>query len=192
MLIVTHSPSTARLLCPLLLAAAMFGCSDSHDDDGGDAADGGQVEGGAGRAGRGGSAAGGAGSAGRGGSAAGGGTGGARAGAGGSGGRATSGSGGGGGSAGAAGVPPDPDACMMDSDCGFGEIEHEILSSSDCPCLLGCPFIPQNQETLARRRAQYMALCEPRRDGQGQPCPIDDCVQLPDGMCVDGTCRGAR
>jgi hypothetical protein len=91
-----------------------------------------------------------------------------------------------------AGMPADPDSCSMDSDCGFGEIDHEILSKSDCPCLLGCPYIPQNQETLERRRTQYTALCEPGKNGQGMPCPIDDCVQMPDGVCDDGTCGGAR
>lgn len=90
------------------------------------------------------------------------------------------------------GTPSDPDSCSMDSDCGFGEIDHEIRSKSDCPCLLGCPYIPQNKETLERRRAQYTALCEPRTDGQGMPCPIDDCVQMPDAVCVNGTCGGAR
>jgi hypothetical protein len=96
------------------------------------------------------------------------------------------------GTAGHAGTSPDSHSCSMDSDCGFGEIDHEILSKSDCPCLLGCPFIPQNQATLEHRRAQYAALCEPGRNGQGTPCPIDDCVQMPDAVCVNGTCGGAR
>jgi len=79
-----------------------------------------------------------------------------------------------------------PNACMVDSDCTWGEIDHEILSRADCVCLLGCPHIEQNKATTARRMAQYQALCTPGRDANGNPCPVDDCVVPPPLHCVSG------
>jgi hypothetical protein len=91
-----------------------------------------------------------------------------------------------------AGAPPvdagNPVACVVANDCAWGEIDHEILAATDCMCLFGCPYIPMNQTTATRRRAQYTALCNPRYDGAGKPCPIDDCAPPPPIACVAGTC----
>src|SRR5262245_33857876 len=54
--------------------------------------------------------------------------------------------------------PPDagPErACMMDMDCAWGEIDHEILRREDCVCLFGCPTLPLSRATVDRRNAQY-------------------------------------
>jgi hypothetical protein len=74
------------------------------------------------------------------------------------------------------------------SDCGYGEFAHDILSPSDCPCSFGCPFLPLLETTIQRRQAQYDALCNPRHDGQGNPCGVDDCVVPPPVTCRDGAC----
>ena len=94
-------------------------------------------------------------------------------------------------------VPSEADAgaasaCVTPSDCQWGEIDHEILSRADCICLIGCPSIPQNRTTVTRRLQQFGALCDSRVNGQGQPCPVDDCATPPALLCVEGTCTGAR
>jgi hypothetical protein len=85
-----------------------------------------------------------------------------------------------------------PAACATSSDCGLGEIDHEILSRADCKCLFGCAFLPLSQTTIARRQAQYDALCDPTRDATGNPCPIDDCAVPPVPVCVGGQCRSGN
>lgn len=85
-----------------------------------------------------------------------------------------------------------PRKCLIDSDCGFGEIAKEIRSKADCMCLFGCPSLPLSKETIARRQSQYDALCDPRTDGKGNPCPIDDCARPPDPVCVAGECSFTR
>ena len=79
-------------------------------------------------------------------------------------------------------------ACQVDADCGWGEIDHEILKASDCTCLYGCPYLVLNQSTINRRQQQYDNLCDPSTDGNGQPCGIDDCIQPPLLRCVGGQC----
>ena len=79
-------------------------------------------------------------------------------------------------------------ACENASDCAWGEINHEILTKADCVCLFGCPYLPQSRTTVERRRAQYTALCTPGQNGQGMPCPIDDCIEMPSLSCVNGAC----
>jgi hypothetical protein len=79
-------------------------------------------------------------------------------------------------------------SCAVAADCAWGEIAKEILVATDCPCLFGCPSLVQNRATLDRRAAQYKALCRPGMNGQGQACPIDDCVQPPALSCTDGLC----
>jgi len=81
-----------------------------------------------------------------------------------------------------------PRRCLIDSDCGVGEIAREILSRADCMCLFGCPHLPLSRETIARRQSQYDALCDPRTDGRGNPCPIDDCARPPNPVCSAGQC----
>jgi hypothetical protein len=81
-------------------------------------------------------------------------------------------------------------ACDSDADCGWGEIGHEIETRFDCICLFGCPYIPLNTATIQRRLDQHSMLCEPSRDGQGNPCPIDDCIMPAPAMCIDGRCGG--
>lgn len=79
-------------------------------------------------------------------------------------------------------------ACTMASDCAWGEIDHEITQRSDCICLFGCPSIPQNRATVERRQAQYRMHCDPRVDGMGDPCPVDDCIAPPPLSCTAGAC----
>ncbi len=84
-----------------------------------------------------------------------------------------------------------PVSCRTATDCTWGEIEHDILAASDCPCLFGCPFAPMNLATAERRNAQYSALCDPRHDGMGNPCGIDDCAMPPPITCTpEGVCAG--
>jgi hypothetical protein len=83
-------------------------------------------------------------------------------------------------------------ACDQTSDCEYGEIAHDIASKADCVCLFGCPYLPLNKQTIARRQSQYAASCSPLVDGHGQACPIDDCVQLPAPNCVDHLCVAVR
>jgi len=83
------------------------------------------------------------------------------------------------------------DACVTASDCGFGEIDHEILTPVDCPCLFGCPFIPLSQITVDRRNTQYKQLCTPGVDGQGNGCGIDDCAGPGPAACLNGHCAAA-
>lgn len=84
-----------------------------------------------------------------------------------------------------------PLMCSVASDCTRSEIDHEIRSSADCICLVGCPFVIMNVTTANRRMAQYQARCTPGRDAQGQPCPIDDCVLPPPLDCVGELCVSA-
>jgi hypothetical protein len=93
-----------------------------------------------------------------------------------------------GGTGGAAGSDS---SCNIDIDCAWGEIGHEITKRADCLCLFGCPGLIQNTTTATRRQAQYAALCDPRTDGQGQPCPIDDCMMPPPLVCLNGQCAVA-
>lgn len=79
-------------------------------------------------------------------------------------------------------------SCQTAADCQWGEIRREILARSDCMCLFGCPSTPLNRATVARRNAQYMSLCTPGRDGNGQPCPEDDCSIPPPLECRMGAC----
>lgn len=111
----------------------------------------------------------------------------------GSGGAATSSEGAGGSSGGGqagsgGGGQPSETYCEDASDCSWGEIDHEILEQSDCLCLFGCAFLPLNQQTVMRRNQQYQSLCDPSVDGEGNPCPIDDCIAPPEPTCVDNTC----
>ncbi|MBN2192516.1 MAG: hypothetical protein JW751_06835 [Polyangiaceae bacterium] len=80
------------------------------------------------------------------------------------------------------------DYCTQPSDCGWGEIDHEILAPTDCICLLGCPHLPLSKQTITRRQHQYEALCDPMVDGNGEPCPIDECAMPPEPTCQDDTC----
>ena len=80
--------------------------------------------------------------------------------------------------------------CETPSDCAWGEIDHEILVFEDCICLFGCPYLALNRQTVERRLAQYTAICDPYTDGQGNPCPIDDCMPPPELECVDNECYG--
>jgi hypothetical protein len=82
-------------------------------------------------------------------------------------------------------------ACSVDSECGVGEIDHEISSRADCLCLYGCPFVVLSKATIARRQSQYNALCVPGKGPTGQSCGIDDCVVPPTPACVAGECRFA-
>jgi hypothetical protein len=83
------------------------------------------------------------------------------------------------------------EGCTVDADCGFGEIDHEILRRADCPCLYGCPYLPLNTVSIERRQSQYDALCEPSQNGMGQGCGIDDCARPPPAACVAGMCAAA-
>jgi hypothetical protein len=87
-----------------------------------------------------------------------------------------------------AGVPGPYDTCSVAGDCGWGEIDHEILSPSDCICLFGCPYIPLSKVTVDRRTAQYNMFCTPGKDGQGNPCPVDDCAGPGPIACKAGHC----
>src|SRR6185369_8011773 len=82
-------------------------------------------------------------------------------------------------------------ACSTANDCAWGEIDHEILTSADCPCLFGCPYIPLSKSTVDRRQAQYNALCTPGVDGMGNGCGVDDCAGPPTAICNAGTCMAA-
>ena len=90
------------------------------------------------------------------------------------------------------GVSPGPyDTCAAPTDCAWGEIDHEISSSSDCVCLFGCPHLPLSKATVDRRTAQYNAVCTPGTDGKGNPCPVDDCAAPPKLDCQAGKCAAA-
>lgn len=78
--------------------------------------------------------------------------------------------------------------CKVDSDCAWGEIDHEILKKSDCVCLFGCGHLPLAKETVMRRHQQHADLCSPNQAGDGKSCPIDDCAEPPKLVCDDGTC----
>jgi hypothetical protein len=79
-------------------------------------------------------------------------------------------------------------SCVTATDCVWGEIDHEILQSTDCTCLFGCPSLIQNVATRDRRQTEYSVVCTPGYDGQGNPCPIDDCMMPPPLECVAGEC----
>lgn len=83
-----------------------------------------------------------------------------------------------------------PAACSSTADCIWGEIDREIVTARDCPCLYGCPGVALNRTTNTRRTAAYTTLCDPRRDGMGNPCGIDDCAMPPPIMCTGGVCSG--
>jgi hypothetical protein len=78
--------------------------------------------------------------------------------------------------------------CAAASDCTRSEIDHEIRSRADCICLLGCAAEIMNVETADRRYAQYQQFCTPGKNAQGQPCPVDDCVQPPPLACFEQRC----
>jgi hypothetical protein len=86
------------------------------------------------------------------------------------------------------GTPPQDTVCVTAADCAWGEIPHEILQPSDCICLFGCPYLPLSKTTVERRLKQHQALCDPSRDGKGQPCPVDDCITPPAIDCRAGVC----
>jgi hypothetical protein len=81
--------------------------------------------------------------------------------------------------------------CAVDSDCAWGEIDHEVAGPKDCVCLYGCPYIPLSKQTVERRAAQHAQRCNPQKDGSGQPCGIDDCALPPALSCQAGVCRAA-
>jgi hypothetical protein len=83
------------------------------------------------------------------------------------------------------------DTCTVDADCGFGEIGIEIAGDEDCPCVYGCPFLPLAKATIERRQSQYEAVCDPRENGNGETCGIDDCAPAPTPACVAGKCTAA-
>jgi hypothetical protein len=90
-------------------------------------------------------------------------------------------------------VATTPDAapvgtCSVASDCAWGEIDHEIRTRADCPCTFGCPDLALDRATVARRQAQYAALCTPGVDGQGHGCPVDDCALPGSISCHGGVC----
>lgn len=89
-------------------------------------------------------------------------------------------------------VAPARDSCEVDSDCGWGEINREILTSDDCMCLYGCPYLPLPKATVQRRAEQHEKLCDPRVDGAGEPCGIDDCAAPPAIVCSAGKCMAAQ
>jgi hypothetical protein len=93
------------------------------------------------------------------------------------------------GSTGASGSTSATDTCLTNDDCTWGEISKEILSATDCICLYGCPYLPQTKVTATRRGDQYKALCDPRTNGKGQPCGIDDCALPGPISCINGTCQ---
>lgn len=88
-------------------------------------------------------------------------------------------------------VGPPYNSCAAETDCAWGEIDHEILTRKDCTCLYGCPYIPLSKETVARRKQQHAALCNPREDGNGDPCGIDDCATPGALVCNAGACEAA-
>jgi hypothetical protein len=83
---------------------------------------------------------------------------------------------------------PCEDCCEENDDCVWAEINREITQQSDCMCLLGCAGLKQNRTTRDRRQAQYDAYCYWGQDGQGNPCPVDECIEPPTLACVDGHC----
>ena len=97
-----------------------------------------------------------------------------------------------GGSAGTGGTIGDYSACNQDSDCAWTEISVEILGPSDCMCLYGCPYVPVNVQTAQRRAQQYSANCDPKHDGKGVLCGIDDCMLPPVLFCLNGRCAAAE
>lgn len=84
-----------------------------------------------------------------------------------------------------------PNACAEATDCAWGEIDHEITTSSECVCLLGCPSQALSKVTVDRRSQQYKLLCTPGKDGKGNTCPIDDCAAPPKLDCQAGKCVAA-
>jgi hypothetical protein len=86
------------------------------------------------------------------------------------------------------GGDPSTLACTAAAECTRTEIDHEIITAADCPCLYGCPFSIVNVETANRRMAQYNLRCTPHVDGQGRTCGIDDCTAPAPLACVDQRC----
>jgi hypothetical protein len=83
-------------------------------------------------------------------------------------------------------------SCAYASECAWSEIDHEILTPADCPCLFGCPYLPLNKTTADRRQKQWAALCDPAHDGKGNPCEVDDCIVPPTIQCAAGQCAGPQ
>jgi hypothetical protein len=92
---------------------------------------------------------------------------------------------------GATGTGGATQACTRAADCTWTEIDVEIRSTRDCMCLFGCPSIVVNQATATRRQQQFEAFCSYGEDGQGNPCPIDECVIPPALECRAGQCAVA-
>ena len=88
-------------------------------------------------------------------------------------------------------VGPPYNSCEVESECAWGEIDHEILTRKDCTCLYGCPYIPLSKETVERRAQQHAALCNPREDGDGKLCGVDDCATPGALACNAGACEAA-
>ena len=84
-----------------------------------------------------------------------------------------------------------PRSALTESECAWGEIDHEILTRKDCTCLYGCPYIPLSKETVERRAQQHAALCNPREDGDGKLCGVDDCATPGALACNAGACEAA-
>ena len=78
--------------------------------------------------------------------------------------------------------------CAAASDCTRTEIDHEILTVADCPCLYGCAFQIVNVTTANRRMAAYQARCTPGKDGHGNACGVDDCIDPPTPACINQVC----
>jgi hypothetical protein len=90
-------------------------------------------------------------------------------------------------STGGAGAPS-TDACTVDDDCTFTEIDTEISKTSQCMCLYGCVYLPVTKITAARRMQQHEKFCKTDVDGEGNSCGIDDCVVPGTTVCTAGKC----
>ena len=86
------------------------------------------------------------------------------------------------------GGDPSTLACTAATECTRTEIDHEILTAADCPCLYGCPFTIVNAQTASRRMAEYQARCTPGVDGQGRSCGVDDCIAPAQLACINQVC----
>lgn len=83
------------------------------------------------------------------------------------------------------------DKCTVAADCAWGEIDHEIAERKDCICLYGCPWLALSHETVTRRIAQHEKYCDASKDGNGNPCGIDDCAPRGALACEAMTCAAA-
>lgn len=96
-----------------------------------------------------------------------------------------------------AGVQPivfDPkhSTCMVDADCAWSDIDHEIHRLSECVCVFRCPLFPVSSETAMRRAAQRDGVCEPGLIGPQAHCDDKNCAPAPPIACIDGLCREAE